>query len=75
MLWRGCSSYTETTVKDTPEALRQLEQKCEYSGYDENIVKIDAQGKMMPLNVGETTVTAKYMGFEATIKVVVLRLK
>jgi len=75
MLWRGSSSYTAANSKDVPDALQKWDQKCEYSGYDENIVKIDAQGKMTAVGVGETTVTATYMGMTATMKIVVAKLK
>ncbi len=75
MLWRGISSYTDAQTKDLPDALQKWDQKCEYSGYDENIVKIDANGKMTAVNVGETTVTATYMGFTATMKIVVAKLR
>ncbi len=75
MLWRGKSSYTDTNSNDIPAALKGWDQKCEYSGYDESIIKIDANGKITPVAVGETTITATYMGFEATMKVVVAKLK
>lgn len=75
MLWRGISSYTDAQTKDIPDALKKWDQKCEYSGYDENIVKIDANGKMTAVSVGETTVTATYMGFTAALKVVVAKLR
>ena len=75
MLWRGKSSFTDTKSNDIPEALKSWDRKCEYSGYDESIIKIDSSGKITPLAVGETTITATYMGFEATMKVVVAKLK
>ena len=75
MLWRGISSFTDTKSNDIPNELKNWDQKCEYSGYDENVVKIDANGKMTAVNVGETTVTATYMGFTATLKVVVAKLR
>ncbi len=75
MLWRGSSSFTAAKSKDIPDALQKWEQKCEYSGYDESIVKIDAQGKMTAVGVGETEVTATYMGFTATMKIIVAKLK
>lgn len=74
MLWRGISSYTSANAKDQT-ALSGWDQSCEYSGYDESIIKIDAEGKITPVKVGETTITAKYMGLEATMKVVVEKLK
>ena len=75
MLWRGISSYTDTKSTDVSAAAKAWDQKCEYSGYDESIIKIDANGKITPLAVGETTITAAYMGLEATMKIVVAKLK
>ena len=75
MLWRGTSSYKSAKTKDMPDHVKGWEQKCTYSGYDETIIKIDGEGKITPLAVGETTITASYMGFEATMKIVVAKLK
>ena len=75
MLWRGKSSFTDTNSNDIPTALRSWDQTCEYSGYDESIIKVDANGRITPVSVGETTITATYMGFEATMKIVVAKMK
>ena len=75
MLWRNISSYTAPNTKDTAQALRNWPQKCEYSGYDENIISINANGVITAKAVGETTITATYMGLTATMKIVVAKLK
>ena len=75
MLWRGKSSFTDTNSNDIPTALRSWDQTCEYSGYDESIIKVDANGRITPVSVGETTITAKYMGLEASMKIVVAKMK
>ena len=75
MLWRGSSSYTAANTKDQPDHIRKWDQKCEYSGYDESIITIDNNGLITPVAVGETTITAKYMGFEATMKIVVAKMR
>ena len=40
-------------------------------GWDPEIISVSAAGQITPENIGETTITASYTGFEATIKVIV----
>ena len=75
MLWGNKSSYTDTTQNDIPKALQKWDQKVELSGWDESIISVDADGKITAKGVGETTITGKYMGFEATMKIVVEKLR
>jgi hypothetical protein len=72
MLWGNKSSITDANSKDYPAALANWSQKVELSGWDENIISVNSSGQVTPKGVGETVIVAKYMGFEATIKVVVL---
>ena len=75
MLWGNTSSYTAAKTKDIPDALKKWDQKIELSGWDESIISVDAEGKITAKAVGETTITAKYMGLEATVKIVVAKLR
>ena len=75
MLWGNKSSFTAASSKDIPDALKKWDQTVQLSGWDENICSVDAEGKITAKGVGETTITAKYMGLEATIKVVVEKLR
>ena len=75
MLWGNKSSYTDTNQNDIPKALQKWDQKVELSGWDESIISVDADGKITAKGVGETTITGKYMGFEATMKIVVEKLR
>ena len=74
MLWGGKSSYTDANSKDIPEALTKWSQEVELYGWDSSIVTLNKSGLITPKAVGETVIHAKYMGFEASIKVVVLDL-
>ena len=71
MLWGNKSSITDANSKDYPSALAKWSQKVELSGWDKSIITVSSNGEIKPKAIGETTITAKYMGFEATIKVVV----
>ena len=71
MLWGNKSSITGANSKDYAPAVAEWSQEVELSGWDSNIISVDATGQITPKGVGETTITAKYMGFEATIKVIV----
>ena len=59
---------------DSSQELKYWKQSVKYSGYDTNIIEIDKDGVIKPLAVGETTVTATYMGLKATLKVVVANM-
>ncbi|MBO7406011.1 MAG: S-layer homology domain-containing protein [Clostridia bacterium] len=72
MLWGNKSSITDANAKDYPAALAKWSQEVELSGWDPNIISVSANGQVTPKGIGETVITAKYMGFEATIKVEVL---
>ena len=56
---------------DSSQDLKYWKQSVKYSGYDTSIIEIDKEGVIKPLAVGETTVTATYMGLETTLKVIV----
>lgn len=56
---------------DSSQDLKYWKQSVKYSGYDTSIIEIDKDGVIKPLALGETTVTATYMGLETTLKVVV----
>ena len=71
MLWGNKSSITDANSKDFAPALADWSQKVELSGWDPNVISVNAAGQITPKGVGETTITAKYMGLEATMKVVV----
>ncbi len=71
MLWGNKSSITGANSKDYPAALANWSQEVELSGWDENIISVSSSGQVTPKGIGETVITAKYMGFEATIKVIV----
>lgn len=75
MLWGNTSSYTDAKSKDVPAALQKWDQNVELSGWDENIITVSDNGTITAKAVGETTITGNYMGFEATIKVVVEKLR
>ncbi|MBO4325752.1 MAG: hypothetical protein J5950_00590 [Clostridia bacterium] len=74
MLWGNKSSFTDANSKDIPAAIRGWSQEVELSGWDPEIISVSSAGLITPKGIGETTITAKYMGFEATIKVVVLSM-
>lgn len=59
---------------DSSQDLKYWKQSVKYSGYDTSIIEIDKDGVIKPLAVGETTVTATYMGLEAQLKVVVANM-
>lgn len=75
MLWGGKSSYTDANSKDIPSNVQKWDQKVELSGWDESIISVDAEGRITAKGVGETVINAKYMGFEASMKVVVEKLR
>lgn len=76
MLWGDLSSYTDTRSTDIPTYIRKWDQKVVYSGYDESIISVNqSNGQITAVAVGETTITATYMGMTATIKVRVEKLK
>ncbi len=54
--------------------LKYWKQSVKYSGYDESIIEIDKDGVIKPLAIGETTVTATYMGLKAALKVIVANM-
>jgi hypothetical protein len=72
MLWGNKSSITDANSKDYPAALANWSQEVELSGWDPEIISVSANGQITPKGVGETVIVAHYMGFEATLKVVVL---
>ena len=59
---------------DSSQDLKYWKQSVKYSGYDTSIIEIDKDGVIKPLAVGETTVTAAYMGLEAKLKVIVANM-
>ncbi len=70
VLW---GKTTELSCGSSQE-LKYWKQSVKYSGYDTDVIEIDRNGVIKPLSVGETTVTATYMGFEAKLKVVVANM-
>ena len=62
---------TNELACDSSQDLKYWKQSVKYSGYDTSIIEIDKDGVIKPLAVGETTVTAAYMGLEAQLKVIV----
>ncbi len=72
VLWGNSSSYTTANTKDQPEYIRNWQQSVSLSGWDSRIINVDTNtGKITAKAVGETTVTATYMGKTATLKVIV----
>jgi hypothetical protein len=72
VLWGNSSSYTAATTKDQPEYIRRWQQSVSLSGWDSRIINVDKNtGKITAKAVGETTITATYMGKTATLKVIV----
>ncbi|MBP1588032.1 MAG: hypothetical protein ILO53_06500 [Clostridia bacterium] len=71
MLWGNKSSSTDTHSTDVPEALKGWDQQVELSGWDANVISVNNAGIITPKAVGETVIVAKYMGFEASVKVIV----
>ena len=65
---------TNELATDSSQDLKYWKQSVKYSGYDTNIIEIDKDGVIKPLAVGETTVTATYMGLETQLKVIVANL-
>ena len=59
---------------DSSQDLKYWKQSVKYSDYDTAIIEIDKDGIIKPLAVGETTVTATYMGLEAKLKVIVANM-
>ena len=70
MLW-GKSNELGT---GSSQELKYWKQSVKYSGYDTSIIEIDKEGVIKPLAVGETTITASYMGFETHLKVIVANM-
>lgn len=70
VLWGKNAELSAGSSQD----LKYWKQSVKYSGYDESIIEIDKDGVIKPLSVGETTVTATYMGLKATLKVVVANM-
>jgi hypothetical protein len=72
VLWGGLSSFTDANTKDQPDYIKLWQQTLTLSGWDENIISVDEQtGKITAKAVGETEITATYMGLAATLKVIV----
>lgn len=74
MLWGNKSSFNNANSKDVPAALQGWSQKVELSGWDPAIIAVAEDGTVTAKGIGETSITAKYMGFDATIKVSVVDL-
>ena len=70
ILW---GKVSELGISSTQE-LKYWKRSCKYSGYDTNIISINDEGVIRPRAVGETTITATYMGLTAELKVVVKSL-
>ena len=76
MLWGKKSSFTDAKTKDIPAELQGWEQKVTIrDDYDKDIISVNADGVITAKGVGETVITADYMGFTASIKVVVEKLR
>jgi hypothetical protein len=72
VLWGKTSSYINANTKDQHDCVKSWEQSVSYSDWDENIISVDeATGMITPKSVGETTLTATFMGLSATVKIVV----
>ena len=67
VLW---GKTTELAIGSSQD-LKYWKQSVKYSGYDTGIIEIDKDGVIKPLAVGETVITATYMGLEAKLTVVV----
>lgn len=72
MLWRNTSSEDGG---DTSQTLKRWDHKCVYSGFDKSIIHISNEGEIAPVGIGETTVTATFMGLEASFKVKVVNME
>ena len=70
VLWGKTTELASGSSQD----LKYWKQSCKYSGYDTSIIEVDKDGIIKPLAVGETTITATYMGLEAQLKVIVADL-
>ena len=71
MLWGNTSSNTAAKSSCNTYNVKAWDQSCTLSGYDTDIISVSADGKITAKKVGTTTITATYMGFTATLKVVV----
>ncbi len=65
---------TTELATGSSQDLKYWKQSVKYSGYDTSIIEIGKDGVIKPLAVGETTVTATYMGLEAKLKVIVANM-
>ncbi len=71
MLWGNTSSNTKAQSSCNTYHVKEWDQGCTLSGYDTDIIKVSADGIITALKVGTTTITATYMGFTATLTVIV----
>jgi hypothetical protein len=71
-LWGNLSSFTDANTKDQQEYMKRWNQTVSLSGWDSRIISVDtATGKITAKAVGETTITATFMGHTAKVKIVV----
>ena len=76
MLWGNKSSYTDAKTKDIPAELQAWDQQVTIrDDYDQSIITVSANGQITAKAVGETIVTVDYMGFTASVKVVVEKIR
>ena len=76
VLWGFKSSFTDANTKDIPSELQKWDQKATIrDDYDKNVISVSADGQITAKGVGETVVTVDYMGFTASVRVVVEKLR